>query len=118
MDIDQKTTITHPTTAESLVNLNGKWTFEFKTPRGDRKYETMLNQKGSVATGKFKDKPLKIYVAGDKVSFTTKRSVVVGTMTMNYQGKVKGNKMTGTYKVVKGFMAGDKEYEWSAVKKK
>ena len=118
-DVNHQTiTQNHQITTETiaLTTLNGKWVFKFKTPRGERKYETTLKQNGNVAVGKIKEEALKINIKGDKVKFTTKRSMLIGTMVMNYKGTVKGNKMTGTYKVVKGFMASETEYTWKAIR--
>lgn len=110
----QLTATKHQISAQALVNLDGKWVFKFETPRGERKYETVLKHTGNLAVGKIKGEPFKVEVKGDNVKFSTKRSLLIGTMVMNYKGTVKGDKMTGTYRVVKGLMASDKDYPWTA----
>lgn len=106
-----------PLISETETNITGNWTFKFNTTMGERVYDAKLKQTNNVAKGTMKGSPVTIKLNGNKVTFKTKRTTFFTEMVIQYTGKVNGNSMKGTYKIIKGFMSGS-EGTWSATRKK
>jgi hypothetical protein len=80
----------------SAADLAGTWNISYTGPMGERKLQLVVNADGSAAVdGQATE------LKGDASSFvfSAKRSTDFGEITLNYTGKLEGDKLTGTVAV-------------------
>jgi D-glucosaminate-6-phosphate ammonia-lyase len=102
--------------ATEPANVSGNWTVSIQGERGARTQKMSIEQDGKNLAGSIQDdrgkEELQGSIEGNKIRFTVSMSTPRGTMTLEYNGKVNGDSMSGTIKNPLGNSA-----SWSAKRK-
>ena len=81
------------------ANVTGTWTMSVESPQGARESTLNLKQEGTAVSGTIKgargENPISGTVSGNDVKLSYTISFGEREITMNYEGKVDGNTITG-----------------------